>query len=99
MLTQNFRGSPSSCPRIALLVRWPGLNLARLLGTVWSSSGKGFDLAGDVLDKTTQLSSDAHADLVLRQLAPHAQMSEAVSQAQLGAPGDVAHGFGLPHSR
>ena len=56
-----------------------------------------FDLARDVPDKASQLTRDGYADFVLRQLASHAQMSEALSEAQLGATGDVAHDFGLTH--
>src|SRR5882757_4870442 len=74
---------------------WSVVSLPVFSGAAPRSSGEGFDLARDIPDKATQLTGDGHTDLVLRQLASHAQMSEAFGQAQLCAPGDVAHRFGL----
>ena len=59
------------------------------------SSCERFDLAGDVPDKPAQLARDGDADLVLWQLPPHAQVPEALCQAQLCPPGDITYGFGL----
>lgn len=102
MPTQNFRGFPSSFPRIALPVRWSVYRKdcsggpPALLEALWKRSGERLNLASDIPDKAAQLSSDGHTDLVLGQLASHSQMSKAFGQAQLGTPGDLAGRFGLP---
>src|SRR6266436_1921949 len=74
--------------------KWSVVSLT-VLGAAQRSSDERFDLACDVPDKAAQFTGDGHTDFILRQLTPHAQMSEAFGQTQLCVPGDVAYGFGL----
>jgi len=76
------------------------LSLPGWFSAAWVSSRERFNLSGDVPDKAAQLARDGYTDFVLRQLASRAQMFEALGQAQLRAPGDIAYGFRLtllPH--
>ena len=53
-------------------------------------SDQWLDLAGDVPDEARELARDRHADLVVRELAD-GEMPVASREAQLRAPGDLAH--------
>lgn len=71
------------------------MRLPWLLGVEESRSGGELDLSCGIPDEAGEFASDRHAAFVLRQPSPHAQDFVAPCQAQLGAPGDVADGFGL----
>jgi hypothetical protein len=63
------------------------------------SSKESFELSSDIREKAAWLAGDGDADFVLRQLASHAQMSKALGQMQLGAPGGAARRLGRPSWR
>ena len=59
------------------------------------SSEWDFHVPGDIPDEGRELSSDRHTALVLSHLSACIQFAEAIRQAQLRLPSDVAYGFGL----